>query len=421
MFPYCPKTRLHDPSLPFSWIALSFLSASAGGFQSGPQSARTLGMGGASTAYIRDLAVIYYNPGALAQLDSLTHVSVGGLANMRRTSFLGTDSRRLADQELSPLPGGYLYASHAINDKVSVGLSVNTPYGYDTRWPSDWEGRSVVQQARLNTLFVQPTASVKINENFSIGAGFVYAFGKMTQQYALGQYDARDVTAQFTGTGSGMGYNVGLYGKTADKLAFGISYRSPVTLKVKDGKATYNNVPALDAGRYAPSAKLRTEFNMPGALAVGMADNVTKKLLVTFDFTLSAWSRYDSLTFNVGDAPGLATRTAGRRYEDAMAFRVGGEYAYSDMFTFRVGASYDETPIRDEFITPDLPDGNKLGGSLGVSVFFSPKLSVDAAYQYEHAADRTSRANQSKSSVNSVGGTYRTRVHTAALGLSYSF
>jgi len=396
-------------------------SARAGGFQTGPQSARTLGMGGASVSYIRDLAVLYYNPGALAQMDSLTRFSVGGLANVRRTSFLGTDSRRQADQDLQPLPGGYLYAAHPINDKISVGLSVNTPYGFDTRWPADWEGRSVVQQAKLNTIFVQPTAAIKLNDNFSVGAGFVYAFGSMSQQYALGQYDDRSVTAKYSGHGSGMGFNVGLYGKTAETLSFGVSYRSPVTLKVKDGEATYSNVPAIDAGRYAASSKLRTKLDMPGSLSVGMADNVTKKLLISFDFTLTAWSRYDSLTLNLGDAPGFAARTAGRRYEDAMAFHVGGEYICSDKLALRAGVSYDETPIRDEYISPDLPDGNKLGGSLGLSYRFGQNLAVDAAYQFEYAAERTSRVNQSRASINSVGGTYRSRVHNAALGLSYSF
>jgi long-chain fatty acid transport protein len=298
---------------------------------------------------------------------------------------------------------------------------VNTPFGFDTRWPNDWEGRSVVQQARLNTIFVQPTAAIKLNDNFSVGAGLVYAYGRMSQQYALGQYDDRNVTATYKGSGSGLGFNVGLYGKTAETLSFGVSYRSPVTIKVKDGTASYINVPAPDAARYPSSAQLRTDLNMPGALSVGMADNVTKKLLITFDFTLSAWSRYDSLTFNIGDAPGYATRTAGRRYEDAMAFRVGGEYAYSDMLTLRAGVSYDETPIRDEYISPDLPDGNKLGGALGLSWKFSPNLSADAAYQFEYAAERTSRVVQARASVNNVGGTYRTRVHTAALGLSYSF
>ncbi|WP_345116692.1 OmpP1/FadL family transporter [Hymenobacter algoricola] len=397
------------------------LSAAAGGFQTGPQSARTLGIGGASVAYVRDLAAIYYNPGALAQMDSLNHFSLGGLTNLRTTSFLGNDSRRIAEQELQPLLGGYFYAAHPINDRVSVGLSVNTPFGFNTRWPSDWEGRSVVQQTRLNTVFVQPTAAIRLNDNFSMGAGLVYAYGRMSQQYALGQYDDRNVTATFKGSGSGLGFNVGLYGKTAETLSFGVSYRSPVTLKVKDGTASYSNVPALDAGRYPGTAKLRTELATPGALSVGMADNVTKKLLVTFDFTLSAWSRYDSLTFNIGDAPGFATRTAGLRYEDAMAFRVGGEYAYSDMISLRAGVSYDETPIRDEYISPDLPDGNKLGGALGVSVQFTPNLSADAGYQFEYVAERTSRVVQARANVSNVGGTYRTRVHTAALGLSYAF
>ncbi|GAA3999464.1 outer membrane protein transport protein [Hymenobacter fastidiosus] len=402
-------------------MLLFSLSAHAGGFQSGPQSARTLGLGGASVAYVRDLAILYYNPAGLAQLDSLTHISVGHLANVRRTSFLGTDSRRLVDQKFQPLPGGYFYATKALTDKVAVGLSINTPYGYDTRWPGDWEGRSIVQQARLNTVFVQPTAALRLSENFSVGAGAVYALGRMSQQYALGEYDDRDVSAQYSGSGSGFGFNVGMYGKTGENLSFGVSYRSPVTLKVKNGTAAYNNVPAIDARKYPARTSLRTDLKLPGALSVGMADNITKKLLLTFDFTLTGWSRFDSLTFDTGDAPRLATRTVGGRYEDAMAFRVGSEYAYSDKLTFRAGVSYDETPIRDEYISPNLPDGNKPGVSAGLSIRLGEDMTADLAYQFEYVAERTSRVVQARVGVNNVGGTYQTQVHTAALGLSYSF
>jgi long-chain fatty acid transport protein len=406
--------------LSFGFLLFSF-SAGAGGFQSGPQSARTLGLGGAGTAYVRDLAIIYYNPAALAQLDSTRGISAGELFNVRRTSFLGTNSGQVADQKFQPVIGGYFYGASWLNDKVSVGLSVNTPFSYDTRWPSNWEGRSVVQNARLSTVFVQPTAAVKLNENFSMGAGLVYAFGRISQQYALGQYDDRNITAQFSGTGSGLGFNVGLYGKTAETLSFGISYRSPVTLKVKNGRAAYNNVPALDAARFPASSRLRTDLKMPGSLAVGIADNVTKKLMVSFDFTITGWSSYDSLSLEVGNAPMLATRTAGQRYEDAMAFRIGGEYRQSEKYTFRAGISYDETPIRDEYITPDLPDGNKLGAALGFSVKLDDHLTADAGYQFERAAKRTSRVNQALTTFNNVGGSFRTQVHTLALGLSYSF
>ncbi|WBO83130.1 OmpP1/FadL family transporter [Hymenobacter yonginensis] len=394
------------------------LSATAGGFQSAPQSARLLGLGGAGTAYVRDIAVLYYNPGALGHLDSLTHVSVGGLGTARLSSFLGTDSRRLTRQELQPQPGGYFYAATRLNSKFSVGLSVNQPFGYNTKWPSNWEGRSVVQEARFSSLYVQPTVGYQLSENFSVGAGVIYAYGDMRQQRALGQYDDPTAQALFTGSGSGYGANVGLYGRTADNLAFGISYRTPVTLKVRNGEATYANIPERDAAQFPARAGFRTDLELPSTLAVGMADRMTKNLLVTFDFHLTSWSRYDSLNFELDNASRV---TAGRRYEDAMAFRVGAEYTVTPNLSVRGGVSYDETPVRDEFISPDLPDANLLGGSVGLSLALKSNLLLDLAYSYAQGGERRARVNPSRDVVSNIDGSYRTAVQTAAVGLSYSF
>ena len=169
---------------------LTAATASASGFDSGPQGARVLGLGGASTAYINSIAGLSTNPGLLGQWgDSLLRLSFGGMGQIRRSSYIGQDTYQRTDQELAVQPGGYFYATRGLGKRVSVGLAVTTPYGYHTKWPSNWEGRSVIQESQLSTVFVQPTAGFKLTDNFSAGVGFVYAFGKYTQRRALGQYD----------------------------------------------------------------------------------------------------------------------------------------------------------------------------------------------------------------------------------------
>jgi long-chain fatty acid transport protein len=171
-----------------------------------PQGARVLGLGGASTAYINSIAGMSTNPGLLGQwADSLTRVSLGGIGQIRRASFVGQDTYQRTDQDLAVQPGGYLYATHALNKRVALGLAITTPYGYHSKWPSTWEGRSVVQESQLSTYFVQPTAGFRLNDNFSAGVGFVYAFGKYTQRHALGQYDDPAAQAQLSASGSGFG------------------------------------------------------------------------------------------------------------------------------------------------------------------------------------------------------------------------
>ena len=402
----------------------SGLTASAGGFDTGPQGARVLGLGGASTAYINSIAGLSTNPGLLGQWgDSLTRLSFGGIGQIRRASFVGQDTYQRTNQELAIQPGGYFYATRGISQRVSLGLAITTPYGYHTKWPSTWEGRSVVQESQLNTYFVQPTVGFKLNNNLSAGVGFVYAYGKYSQHSALGQYDNAAAQTQRSSTGSGIGFNVGLYGRTGDNLAFGISYRSGVQLKMNNGTTTNTGIPDRDVFLYPAASDFKTQLNLPSTLSVGIADRIMPKLLLTFDFALSGWSTLDSLKLDVaasGSTPARHISTP-RRYEDALAFRIGTEYQASSKLTVLGGLHYDESPIRDEYINPEFIDANRIGASAGFSYQFAPHLALEAAYSFDYGQLRTARTNQSQERVSNVSGTYRSVTHAASVGVAMAF
>ena len=402
-------------------LVFSGFSAVASGFDSNPPTARSLGLGGASVAYARSLAGLVTNPGLLGHwADSVTRVEVSFGGQVRRSSFLSQDSRRQTNQQLAPLPGGSVLATHVLSRRVALGLALTTPYGYETRWPADWAGRSVVRESSLYVAFAQPTVGVRLTDNFSLGAGLVYGYGAVRETRALGQYDDPGAEATLRASGSGFGVNAGIYGRTGDNLSFGISYRSGLDLKMTNGEATFTGVPARDAGRLPASTSFRHTRRLPSTLALGITDQVNRKILVTFDFVLSGWSRLDSLNYDLaaaGPAPAQTLR-AGRRYEDALAFRAGVEYGATPALTLRAGLRYDETPVRDEYITPDFIDANLLGGSLGLSYDLSPRLTLDAGYGLEMGGNRTARVQPADERIANIAGTYRTLVQRAALGLS---
>ena len=407
-----------------AFCGLTASTALASGYDGGPQGARVLGLGGASTAYINSIAGLSTNPGLLGQwADSLTRISLGGIGQVRRASFVGQDTYQRTDQNLAVQPGGYLYATHALNKRVALGLAITTPYGYHTKWPSTWEGRSVIQESQLSTYFVQPTVGFRLNDNFSAGVGLVYAFGKYSQHRALGQYDDPAAQTRLSASGSGFGVNAGLYGRSGDNLSFGISYRSAVRLKMNNGTLTTTGVPVRDAGLVPASSAFTTRISMPSTLSVGIADRITKKLLLTFDFSLSGWSAVDSLKLDVVATGSTPTRTQSsvRRYEDALSFRVGTEYQVSPKLTVLGGLHYDETPVRDEYINPEFLDANRVGVSAGLCYQLSPRLVLEGAYSFDYGQLRTARVTQTDEKVSNVAGTYRQAVNTASVGIAVAF
>jgi long-chain fatty acid transport protein len=216
---------------------------------------------------------------------------------------------------------------------------------------------------------------------------------------------------------------VGLYGRSGENLSFGISYRSSVQLKMNNGTLSSSGVPSRDASVAPTSSAFNTRIKLPSMLAVGVADRITKKLLLTFDFSLSGWSSVDSLKLNV-DATGSSparTQSSARRYEDALSFRIGTEYQVGPKLTVLGGFHYDESPIRDEYINPEFLDANRVGLSAGLSYQLSPRLALEGGYSFDYGQLRTARVAPADEKVANVAGTYRMAVNTASVGIAVAF
>jgi long-chain fatty acid transport protein len=396
-------------------IGSAFL-VKAGGFQINTQGQKALGMGGAFTAYNKDASAAYFNPGALAMLDSGRYISIGSTFLMPKTTFLSTNTGKVTDMENQNFFPSYLYVAIPVSDRITAGLSVNSPFGLGTKWQDNWEGNAISQEARLKTIYVQPTLAYRFTKSFSVGAGLVYGYGDFMARRQIGEIDGN---VKLTGQASGFGYNAGIYGKVKDEISFGITYRSNVKFNLDEGKATFTNIPNALAAQF-PNQNFTSTLNLPSTLSVGFTNKVTNKVILAFEFNLTGWSSYDSLNFDFENAATPDSK-AGRRYEDAMAFRVGTEYMHSDKLTLRVGAFFDETPIRDEFIPPDLPDGSRLGLTTGLSYKLTDRFEIDAAYLFEKVSERRAIADITKTKVAAISGTYRTLVTGAGLGLKFKF
>ncbi len=407
------------PRLAAALLAALPLSAVAGGFQSLPPSAYALGMAGAVTASSRDASCAWFNPGALGMLDS-ANVSVGLTALSVRRAFRSGATNQTVFTSANPAYSPYLYAALPLDSarRVVVALVVNSPFGYDTKWPTDWQGRALVRESRIRTLFVQPTVGYRVSDQFSVGAGLVLAGADLKMDRAIGEF--ADASAQYDASGNGIGWHVGVKGRAGDAVSFGLAYRSAVKVSMTNGTATFSGVPASQAFRFPAGAKFGTELQLPWQLSAGISNAVTEKLHLNFSFELSGWSAYDSLNIDYNDQT-RPTERGGRRYDDAMAFRVGADYQYSPTLALRAGVYYDESPVRDQNITADLPDANVLGACAGVGYRLGRHLQLDAAYTFGASATRNSINNPAALAVPAISGQFRHVQHGGALSVSYQF
>lgn len=401
-------------------LLLPAMMSLGAGYQLNLQGLRQLAMGGGGSAWVWDASTIFYNPGGLSRVDGIQAYG-SALFIMPSTKFVQTPtggySYESKSQTFVPF-NVYVGGTILKSKRLGVGLGVYTPFGSGLTWDDNWTGRYVNQSIKLQSVFFQPTVSYRITDMVSVGAGFVYAIGNVDLKQAIPTQDQNgmDGQAQLKGNAHGTGYNVGIHIKPNDKWQFGVTYRSEVKMKVDNGDATFTNIPSSLSSQF-PNTNFSTSLPLPEVLSVGVGFKPCKRLVLTADFNLVGWKSYDTLRFDYDQTTAQLqnTRTP-RLYKNTIALRAGANYAVTKGFSLMAGIAYDPSPVRDGYVSPELPDANRLVLTGGLTYKPISKLTILAAVEYV-----TSEKRNSTFLPANLSGRYQTKAITPGIGVSYDF
>jgi long-chain fatty acid transport protein len=396
-------------------IGLPFLVKSQG-FQVSLQGQKQQAMAGAGTGLAQDGASLFYNPGGVSFLKQ-NSVSVGATAVISHVQFQDKESSVVSETES---PVGFPFTGYVVlgkkDSKFKYGFAAYTPFGSTVDWQDGWTGRFVLTHLQLYAVYLQPTVSYKINEKLGIGAGFVYGTGKVNLQSDLPytNYEGQIAKSELDGNASGVGFNAGIYFKPSSMVSFGFTYHSQVDMDVKKGKAKFTFPPSL-TGQF-PSGNFNTTISMPSIMSLGVGINATKKLTIAFDASMVGWSCFDTVTANF-ESPTTSTSSIklARNYKDGYAFRLGGQYSINSKLDVRAGIKYLISPVKDGYVTPDVPDQTHFNYSAGLSYKLTNHFSADASFTFQHMK-RTDTNFES-----GLSGTYKTNIFMPGLSINYNF
>ncbi|MDG9757754.1 outer membrane protein transport protein [Pseudomonas sediminis] len=152
-----------------SLLVLPVMQVQASGYHFGSQSVAAQGSPHAYGAEAADPSTIFYNPAGLARLKG-TQVTSGlsillpdgkyddkGSSDVFGNPVSGDAGEFLPDAAAAP----NFYFSHEINDRVTIGLGIFTPFGAKLDYKEDWAGRYGIQSASLETVPFNPSISYR--------------------------------------------------------------------------------------------------------------------------------------------------------------------------------------------------------------------------------------------------------------------
>lgn len=465
------------------------LSVLAEGYQVNLLSTKQTGMGHVGAGMKLGAESMHFNPAGLVFLKTNTDFSLGISAVMAKAKYSNAGYSAKTDNPVStPL---YAYAGFKIYDNLVAGISLTTPYGSSLKWPKHWAGADLIQDISLKSYVIQPTLSYKITDKLSIGVGLQLAWGNvnlsrglmaakdiqgigkaltgylpllsqlpLTEQEKQGMQDMVALMENTTvppayaclegNAHMRVGFNVGIMYDICDKVTVGLSYRSRIKMRVKEGDAelTYSNwnienmfgqmeLLLVKYGSYLPAnfpdisipkydqGSFHAELPLPSNTTFGVSYRPADRWELALDLQYVGWSAYDSLNVYFNEAElGIAPIKAEKNYKNAMTYRLGASYKATDRLDIRAGVYFDQSPIRKNLYNPETPGMNKLGISAGLTFEPYKNLQIDVAFLYIQGFDREGKypyKNVVTGQDESFGGKYKSTAFSPSIGLAYRF
>lgn len=253
-----------------------------------------------------------------------------------------------------------------INDKVAVGLAVYGNGGMNTDYTANnircfdnpqapdpantHPANMLCGSGRLGMdmmqLIVAPTVSYKVDERHAVGVSplLVYQRFKATglDLFASMSSAQTNVTDKGYDSSTGVGVRLGYVGKPNDVLTFGASW-SPKTKMKKFDK--YSGLFAGAGG-----------FDIPENYGVGLAIQVTPKILVAADYQRINYSKIPSVanpsnnTQLTGNLLGSAAGS-GFGWTDVNVIKIGVQWQATSQWTLRAGYNKTDNPVQSRDVT----------------------------------------------------------------------
>jgi long-chain fatty acid transport protein len=453
-------------------LSLSAGPAFGAAFALQEQNASGLGhayAGGAAAA--EDVSTIFYNPAGLVRLQSPQVVVAGNLICVS-AKFHDNGSQPAMFQPLGGTGGDAgdcnvvpnFYLGVPFTDKWSFGIGVNVPFGLKTEYDSSWLGRFQAVKSKVETVNVNPVLSWEPTKNLTIGGGFSWQRIKATLtnqvNYAgafaqavgvgvasgqipaaaapplIGSAAGLESGADVTGDDNGWGWNVGVLWQASDQTRIGAAYRSKVKYTV-NGTVSFSNPTASSLGPLPPdlapvgallvnsvngvlaNGDVTLAIEMPDTANVSIFHQFNNKWDLMADLQYTGWSSIQEL--KVVRSTGAVLETTPENFRNTWRGSIGANYRYNDQWTFRGGVAYDQSPVRDQFRTPRLPDNDRTWLALGTQYKFSPSLSLDVAYAYIWVKSPSINQNEGNTAANGlISGSYSSNVNIFGLQLTYT-
>jgi len=425
-------------------------SAQAIRFQ--PQGAAAAGQGNAFAAQADDASAIHFNPAGLTQVDGVQSIVGTNLmgGSIKYKSPAGLDTRGDFGGSIASPPPSHFYLSANLGalgaatlSPVTLGIGLTSPFGSNTRYPTDGPFNTAVTSATLPLIDIKPTIAYKVHDDLSLGVSAdIYTFASFLGE---GQAEQKRVgpggsSVELNGTGTGAGATVSLLytplrnndGKPLASI--GLVYHTQAVVPLS-GSLLVNGAKVADASTNLVLPQIYT-----GAIAVWPVRTNEREWKLELDMEYVGWKSNRDLDIQLSSG-GVSPQP--QQWKSVWVVAIGTEYKWLNPawlphwdVALRSGYTRTEDPVPDTTFNPgtiSLPSNTlSIGAGFlckgqgrflglvpcgGSSVLWPKAIGLDVAFQEWFYEPRTVSGNLN----STVDGTYHAYVHLGTVSVKFMY
>jgi long-chain fatty acid transport protein len=316
----------------------------AAGYYLPNQDAYATSKGNAWVATADGAAAVFYNPAGLTQLNQ-PEAQAGLHAIVLDTTHEAGGVTTENNQELQVVPN--LYYAQPVNDKLSVGFGLNSPFGLGNDWGRNTPFSTVITEARLMYISATSAVAYKVTDQISLGASVSVNYADLLLEQGLGLPNS---FMQFSGTDYGFSAGVGALWQPHEQHSFGLTYVTESTFDL-DGK-TISSIPTV----IPDDTNASLDFMAPARAAAGYSYRPAPGWNLEANIEWLNYDELNDLTLQSNTVGG--TRAVPFHWESSFIYEVGASYTTPEGYIFAIGYDFNESSQPDANYNPGVADSD---------------------------------------------------------------
>jgi long-chain fatty acid transport protein len=275
------------------------------------------------------------------------------------------------------VPGIFYVAP--FDDQWTFGVAVTTHFGLSSEFPNGYAGSEHADEASIKSVYLTPSASYKVNDDFTIGLGISYIKGEgMLKSTSSNMSETRTGIPEGTplldleSDGDGFGWNVGLMWQIDETARLGFRYVAATDIDT-DAKYTLASSPGADL-------KGTLTLNLPEVIELAYSRQLNEQWMIATSVQRTGWSSFESIKVK-RNGTGEVDVNKEEDWNDVNRYALGADYKLNDTTVLRAGLALDESPVPDDKRSLSIPDTDRKILSVG-GTFTLVKGSVDLGLSY---------------------------------------